>query len=501
MNFRFRESLMRALKSENGQALPWMLFLAGLSFGAAGLTIDLGHAYISYRQLQTSTDAAAMAGAYAMILPGAKTSTVNAFVSNFGSTSGAANATPNLPSPTIAIHYACLPVSALVTADCSGSGTGYNVIQVTQHSTVPTYFIKALTLFGLKGIVSLPLSATATATMASGMNDQVNVAMVLDSTKSMASGAKNCGGKSKILCALNGVQTMMKLLAPCTAASISSTCVPFDQVSLFTYPNIRANTTSSDTDCKSGTNPTIMDYSVPTIGATWSAPTGTAATYMISDYSSNWATNNSKNGSLSSSSTLVNATGGPGSGCSGGGVQAIGGVSTYFAAAVYAAQSSLIAAKAAAPGSRNVMIILSDGDANTPSSNITGSSALSSKDTTPGNPPYRYGSANSECHQAIDAANYATSNGTTVYAIAYGSSGSGCSTDNVKQFSSTISPCSTLQLMSSGYGSGDKSHFYSDGSCTSAYKLTDLDGIFGSIAAQLTHARLIPNPTTPITGT
>jgi hypothetical protein len=333
------------------------------------------------------------------------------------------------------------------------------------------------------------------------MNDQVNVAVVLDSTKSMASGAQNCGGKTKINCALSGVQTLMSRLAPCTAASIKGTCVPFDQVSLFTYPNIEADSTQNDTDCKSGTNPTIMNYSVPTQGASWSMPTGTSATYMIADYTSLWSSNNSQNGALSGNSTLVNATGGPGTGCNGGGVQAIGGVSTYFAGAIYAAQSSLVTAKAGAPGSRNVMIILSDGDANAPSSKITGSSALSSQDTTPGDTPYRYGSANSECHQAIDAANFATLSGTTVYTIAYGSPSSGCSTDNAKQFSSTITPCSTLQLMSSYYASGDMSHFYSDGSCSSVYDLTNLDGIFKSIQAQLTHARLIPNPSVPITGT
>jgi Putative Flp pilus-assembly TadE/G-like len=501
MNFRFRKFLTRALRNENGQALPWMVFLAGLTLGAAGLTVDLGHAFISYRQLQTSTDAAAMAGAYAMVLPGATTSTVNTVVKNFASVSNGANATPNLPSPTIAITYACLPISGPIAADCSGAPVNYNVIQVTQRSTIPTYFVRALTLFGLKSVVSLPLSTTSTATIASGKNDQVNVAVVLDSTKSMTNGAQNCGGKTKINCALGGVQTLMRRLAPCTAASIKGTCVPFDQVSLFTYPNIQANTTSNDTDCKSGTNPSILNYSTPTIGAAWSKPTGTSATYMIADYTSLWSSNNSQNGSLSSTSTLVNATGGPGTGCSGGGIQAIGGVSTYFAGAIYAAQSSLITAKAAAPGSRNVMIILSDGDANADISNITGSSSLSSKDSTPGNPPYRYGSANSECHQAIDAANYATLNGTTVYSIAYGSPSSGCSTDNAKQFSSIISPCSTLQLMSSGYASGDKSHFYSDGSCSSVYDLTDLDSIFGSIQASLTHARLIPNPSTPIKGT
>jgi hypothetical protein len=488
----------RMLSDESGQVIVWSVILIGLILGAAGLTVDLGHAYICYRQLQTSTDAAAMAGALAMIQPGATTTTVTTAATNLASTNGAANSTPNLPAPTIQVRFGCLATAAI----CSGGPGGlYNAVQVKQTSTVPTYFIKALALFGIRGAASLKLSAASTATMASGVNDQTNVAIVLDSTKSMQDTASNCGGKTKIKCALVGAQTMMSLLAPCTTDSITGTCVPYDRISLFTFPNIQAGTTGSDTDCSGSTSPTIMAYSAPTQGATWSTPTGTAATYQIADYSSNWASNNQVGGSFSGSSTLVNATGGPGSGCSGGGIQAIGGQNTYLAGAIYAAQSSLIAAQIAAPGSRNIMIVLSDGDANADPTNITGSAALSSKDTTPGHTPYRYGSANSECHQAIDAANYATTNGTTVYTVAYGSPNSGCSTDTTAKFSSPITPCSGLQLMSSDYASGDKSHFYSDGSCTSAYTISNLNGIFGSIAAQLTKSRLVPNPATPLSGT
>jgi Putative Flp pilus-assembly TadE/G-like len=503
MTFRILERLTRALRNENGQVLPWMVFLAGLTFGAAGLTIDLGHAFISYRQLQTSTDAAAMAGAYAMIQPGATTSTVDTVVKNFASVSNGANATPNLPDPTISITYGCLPIAGPIAADCSAAPVNYNVIQVTQRSTIPTYFIKALTLFGLKSVVSLPLSTTATATIASGKNNQVNVAVVVDSTQSMTNNDGKCG-TTREKCAMQGVQTLLSYLTPCTAATskAGATCVTFDSANLFTYPNVPANQVSSDTDCSSGTNPTIMNYSVPTIGATWSDPTGAAATYQITGFSSDWSSNNAQHGSFGTSSTIVNATGGStGNNCSG--LQAIGGVGTYFAAAIYAAQSSLIAEQAANPGSSNVMIVLSDGDANANVSHITGASGKSAlvKDPITGMMTYQYGSANSQCHQAIDAANYATANNTTVYTIGYGAGNSGCSTDNSTNGSSTISPCSELQLMSSGYASGDKSHFYSDGTCPSAYSLTDLNGIFKSIATQLSYARLIPNPKAPITGT
>ena len=71
------------------------------------------------------------------------------------------------------------------------------------------------------------------------------------------------------------------------------------------------------------------------------------------------------------------------------------------------------------------------------------------------------------------------------------------------QAGGTINPCQTMQKMSSGYVStSNMPHFYSDsasstnkGKCTSQYNL-NLQGIFGSIAAQLTKARLIPNNVT-----
>ena len=69
--------LRRAFEDQRGQILPWMALLMVLFLGMAGLTIDLGHAYVCHRELQASTDAATLAGAYAMTLPDATSSTVD----------------------------------------------------------------------------------------------------------------------------------------------------------------------------------------------------------------------------------------------------------------------------------------------------------------------------------------------------------------------------------------------------------------------------------------
>ncbi len=485
---------LHLLREEKGQMLPWLVLLSGVIFGAAGLTIDLGHGFICYRELQASTDAAALAGAYAMPTPGATTASVSAKVASFSSATSngvtGANSSPNLPNTTISTTFRCVATSTIVSAPCTASPTGYNVVQVVQQTSIPTYFIRALSLLGINSAKSLNLSATSTATMMSGHATQVNVALVLDTTASMASNDSdaNCNN-TRIACALAGAQKLLQGLSPCTASSTKTNCTPFDQVSLFTFPNVRANTASNDTTCPSS-NPTILPYSTPAAGATWSAPTGTAATYQITNYLSDYSSSNQQGGSLNGSSALAIATGG-GTGKNCGGLQTPGGDGTFYAGAVYAAQSSLMAAQAANPGSQNIMIILSDGDANAQSGKMVTASG-----TNVGHAGNIYPSLDDQCHQAISAANSATSQGTAVYTIAYGAGTSGCSSDTGAL---AISPCSTMQQMSSGWNSGDTSHFYSDatasqnkGQCSSSNSYS-LNNIFSSIAAKFSQARLIPN--------
>jgi Putative Flp pilus-assembly TadE/G-like len=498
MNRKVYSLINQYLADARGQILPWLAFLNVVIIGAAGLTIDLGHAYACYRQLQASTDAAALAGANELGNGTSTQSSVSSQVGLYASTTGGSNFSTGLPSPTVNVTFSCVSDSNMVQASCQASPTGYNVIHVTQTTTIPTYFIRVLSLIGVNSAKSLKLTSTASATMASGQNDQVNVAMVVDATASMNSNDSDAScGNTRIYCALQGVRTMLGLLAPCTASTAKSTatCVPYDQVSLFTFPTIQANTASKDTDCSTSTAPTIIPYTTPVAGATWSAPTGTAGTYQLTGYVSDWTATNAVGGLLSSSSALVNGVGGPSGSCAG--MDSVGGDGTFYAGAIYAAQSSLVAAKAAAPGSRNVMIILSDGDASAASGKMQNPPG-----TNVGHNGNTYPSLDDQCHQAITAAKYASNSGTSVYTIAYGASSSGCSTDTS---SLAISPCNALMQMSSGYVSpSDAPNFYSDatasqnkGQCNSASNpnLT-LKGIFGNISAQLTRPRLIPNNVT-----
>ena len=238
MNRRLQAFFGRTFRDERGQILPWMVLLSGMMIGVGGLSVDLGRAYICYNQLKASTNAAAMAGAYALIQPGATTTTVTSAIKLYASSTGGANANPNLAGTTIGTPvYKCVTDSTMVAAPCSASPTGYNVVQIQQTVNVPTTLIRVLPFLNGSPLQSIRLIATSTATMASGSNDQVNVAMVLDSTASMASSENEPACKSsRIDCALDGVQYLMKQLAPCTASTSKSgvTCSAYDRVSLFT---------------------------------------------------------------------------------------------------------------------------------------------------------------------------------------------------------------------------------------------------------------------------
>ncbi|MGA8742039.1 MAG: hypothetical protein WB561_12720, partial [Terracidiphilus sp.] len=423
-----------------------------------------------------------------------------------------ANANGNLSNAAVQTAFRCVTGTPLVDAGCvafvAPGVAGDNVIQVTQQATVPTFFIGMLAFWSKNPPNSLRLNAVATAAMQSGPPQQVNVAVVVDTTASMASNDNDplCG-KTRIYCALAGVQTLLEGLTPCAPGYTSTACTPYDRVSLFTFPAVETSQISDDTNC-SGTNPQIEAYTTPAAGSAWSSLSTATTTYQIAGYSTNYSSTNGKGGSMpSTSSSPVVAATTPTGKC---GMQTPGGAGTYYAGVIYAAQSSLIAQSTANPNTKNVLVILSDGDADSGSGsnncnslpgktcilNSTGGAATNNGTTYP--------SLQDQCAQAVTAAQYATSQGTTVYTVAYGSPSSGCASDVYNKKTNTtgtsITPCQAMQQMSSGWPA-DTTHFYSDstatggGSCISGLA-GGLDAIFTDLAAQFSTARLIPNGTT-----
>lgn len=483
----------RFLADDSGQSLALIVLISALVLGLGGISVDVGHAFVCKRQLQGSTDAAALAGAYALTAANATTTSVKAVAASYSSSSTGVNTYPSFSSVVTTTTPLCLSTVASWGVLCTSSTTGDNAVQVVQTATVQTWFIRVLSVFGVTSAQSLTIKAESTAAMRGSTNAQYNVAIVVDTTNSMGQNDTdaNCGN-TRIYCALQGVQILLRSLSPCTPSSTSSSCTPFDQVSLFTFPNVAAKVSSdntsystSDTTCPTS-NPSIPSYTTPTSGTKWSEPSTGITTYQITGFLSNYSSTNKSGGALNTGSALSIATGDSGkSGCTG--LQTPGGDGTYLAGSIYAAQSALISAQASNPGSRNALIVLTDGAAN--STKFASGTTYNSNGTYP--------SKVDQCQQSIAAAQYATNNGTSVYTIAYGASTSGnesqCTTD------ATLSPCSELEQMASTSG-----NFYSDatasqnkGQCTSsANPNLNLNQIFSQVAQQFTVARIIPNGTT-----
>jgi Flp pilus assembly protein TadG len=470
-------SLLTILKDERAQMLPMVAMMLTVLLGVTGFVIDVGRAYIGYRQLQSATDASALAAAGA--LPDTTTAMTNA--NNYSALTGNYNVIPTLSNVGMVKGYpsvTCLTTLQALGLACIGTGGG-NAVVVKQTGTVK------MTFGALIGFKNLAMTATATAAMRGAVAGPYNVAIVVDTTQSMTSNdnSTTCT-TSRISCALGGIVTMLKVLDPCAASgcggSASNGNFPnaVDKVSIFTYPNITPTTVVHDSDC-TGKSISPAPYTFPSATATTYVPTTGVATYQVIGYDSDYRSSNTAT-TLSTTSTLSDAVGAGVSTCPA--MQALGGQGTYFAGAIYAAQASLVAAQAANNKTQNVMIILSDGDASASGSAMTGASTTSGV----------YPSTKNQCAQAVTAAKAATTAGTQVFTVAYGALTSGCSTD-----SPSISPCTTMENMAS-----DGSKFFSDytsvkgSTCTSAAQpTTSLNQIFTEIAGSLTLSRLIPDNT------
>jgi Flp pilus assembly protein TadG len=499
----------RTLREEKGQTLVWAVLLMVLFLGMSGLIIDIGHAYFCYRLLQASSDAAALAGAEAL-----PNSTAVTQATNYSAVSGGANVFGNLPGVAMVSGYPkleCLTTLVNQGEACVAPASA-NAIQVKQTASVPTYFIRALAVFGINSAKTVTITATSTAAMRGAVTSPYNVAIVLDTTASMTTSDSDCGGISRIDCALGGVQTLLGELDPC--ASSYATCSvsngvatnSVDRVSVFTFPNMTLGTAPDEYGCNSNSI-SVQPYTFPSSTATTYSPSGSSTpTYQVTGFLSDYrASDTSKSLNTSSNISTAIGSGSSGSSCE---MDAKGGAGTYYAGAIYAAQASLYAEQLANTGSQNVMIILSDGEAqstNMASKDVNGNTVSTSSGIYP--------STVDQCQQAIMAANYATAQGTRVYTVAYGSEDSGCNsssggTDSKVVLTGSgysgvtlaqITPCFTMEKMASStqYFFSDYNQSGSGSTCQSASQpTTNIKQIFAEIGNDFTLPRLIPDATT-----
>ena len=583
--------LHRLLKEQRGQSAVLLAVVMTTMFALAGASVEVGHVYFAYQRLVASTNAATLAGAQAMPTAIADSSTpltdVSAAVKLYSCASGGYNRTSMLQCQTPVTTLKCLStVTNTFNVGCEyppGGSAGYNSLKVVQTAKVNLWF------GGLIGMSQMNMSATGTAAMKGGTDIPYNLAIIIDTTSSMTStmSSGTCSGQEQIECAVQGFATMLEYMDPCALnVRCTSGSAYVDDVALFVFPAINTSDKANDyhTDyCYSGRQ--TSDASVPynfvnpgnpptglamdTTNPSW-VPVQVAGAYELIPFENTYRASDSASG-LTVSAALAEAVGYANSGCAG--LGAPGGQGTYYAQAIYAAQAALAIQQSNNPGSKNVMIILSDGDAtacNTQTSTgndcgggggnsqiladncptittandstangtissaspcvgsytgqpLNGTSAtvtLSGKSVTIQPAGYHspnYPSALGECGQAVQAAQAATAAGTTVYAIAFDSELSGCTTDATYTLtglnggaqtwpggSHPRSPCNAIAAMASNANT-----FYSDytdnthggGSGCDAITTTNqnyqsLTAIFRAVVEGLTIPRLIPNGTT-----
>ena len=485
MKVRFASMGLRALKEESGQVFAVTGMGALLLVGLAGLSIEVGHGYYALELLQASTDEATIAAASG--LPSSTQAQTNA--QNYSSEVAEQNKLNILQNIQLQVTPFCsTTVSTNLNVPCqaaSGSTNVYNAVQVTQKATT------GLWIGTMFGVPLFNLEAIGTAAMAGGNYTPYNIAVIMDTTASMgdADSTGQCSGTQES-CALAGLRVLLQDAYPCGAGQTctSGTSTPDDDVALFVFPSVTSGSTTNDTTCPTSA-PSVLQYTVPvSTGTDEIIPFGSGTTYKTSDTST----------SLRSGDSLVNAAGGPTDNCTG--LYPKGGAGTYYAQAIYQAGAALAAEQTARPGTQNILILLSDGNAtSTPAytstynpltkvttwslsggdfvSNPTGAlNGLLHGLSTNSPYIYSYPSAVGECGQAVEAANNVataasvTINGSTVtlnntstgtytkvYTVAYGSpnySGSGnCASDQVLSGNTstgcTVAPC-TITLTTGG---------------------------------------------------
>ena len=205
-----------------------------------------------------------------------------------------------------------------------------------QQATVP------LVLGGLFGQSSVAISATATAS-SSGSGGPLDVILIVDTTASMNSSDTSCSkaGATRLTCATAGAQALLQGFAPSQV-----------HVGLMLFPGLTASSQAKyEYDCSTSPSPSIAKYSASPVYQA----VALSSDYKVADTST----------SLNTNSNLVRALKGGPTNCQEG-MDAIGGVSTYYAGVIAAAQSSL--QTSGRSGVQKVIIFLSDGDANASSS-------------------------------------------------------------------------------------------------------------------------------------
>ena len=289
-------------KKESGQVLVFVAIALAAVIGLSAFVVDVGYAYFAQRSLQASADAAALAGAQQLPDPASAVATAK----QFGTQSGAKNATTKISS-----------VDEVVSTRCLASVPGcapVNAVSVDETGHVNTFFVRFF------GINRLNIHVRSTACSPCGVKP-LDIMLVLDRTGSMCQTSSGANDPScfDLNNAKAGIRTFLNFFDP-----------SIDWIGLAVLPPAQGLAQKCSTPSSANYNSTSSPYVL--------AP-------LSHDYKN-------KDGSLNTSSNLVSTVN-----C----VQ--GGGTTAYANAIDAAQAELN--KDGRAGVPDVIVLLSDGAANT----------------------------------------------------------------------------------------------------------------------------------------
>lgn len=389
---RVRTAVWRLLRGkprrEDGQALIIAVLALVVLLAMAGLAIDIGRAYVAQRQLQAAVDAAALAASQDLPDPVNAQTTAN----SYSAMPGAQNERPGLTASSPIVKPICLttiPGSTTPTnVPCQtypgpANSSGYrcnpcNAVTVSESGSIGTTFL------GVVGLGNLfqSVQSSSTVIMRGGTPHPLDVMVVLDVSSSMNQACTDANNtayrvagmtttSSKLDCAKEGIRSLISNLWPCDASlSVCPTpnTNPLDSVGLEIFPGVTSGVMTPEFDCS---------WTLTTADMGYSNSSGYDAVPLSSDF------RQSDSGGFVGTSPLVEAT--SWSSCNQGtfppgtappnskyGAEApnCSGPCTFFADALFNAALKIQADQTnrlqrTGVHAQGVIILLSDGDANT----------------------------------------------------------------------------------------------------------------------------------------
>jgi Flp pilus assembly protein TadG len=191
------QSRQRAVRDERGQVFAFTLVCMVVLIAIVGFAVDVGHAYLVQRQLQSSVDAAALAGAQELPDPTMAEQAARTYGPN---AKNPAQSTDNVDTK---VEVRCVKSAP----GCSNQFNTYNAVKVTATSDVSTVFARVI------GVDSLNVHATATACSPCS-SKPLDIMVVLDRTGSMCDVGGPNGTCRDEQNAIDGMKTFLGYMDP-----------------------------------------------------------------------------------------------------------------------------------------------------------------------------------------------------------------------------------------------------------------------------------------------